>query len=104
MEEFTSQAGLPSPKIYENAGCVVVQFCPVVSLPPRQGMDHVTPRQNQILLLLSAHREGMALRQIRTQLAEGVPEWELKNELSALKKISLATSVGRGKGSIWSLK
>lgn len=58
----------------------------------------------EILLLLSAHREGMALRQIRTKLAEDVPEWELKNELSALKKNGLATSVRRGRGSIWSLK
>jgi hypothetical protein len=67
-------------------------------------MEHVTGRQKQILLLLSAHREGMALRQIRIELAEKVPDWELKNELTALKKIGLATSAGRGRGSLWFLK
>ena len=103
MEELTSRAGLPSPKIYENAGCVVVRFCPLISPLPRQVIEHVSERQKQILLLLSAHSEGMALRQIRKELADDIPTWAIKNELIALKKIGLATSVGRGRGSLWSL-
>ena len=103
MEELTSRAGLPSPKIYENAGCVVVRFCPLISPLPRQVIEHVSERQKQILLLLSAHSEGMALRQIRKELADDIPTWAIKNELIDLKKIGLATSVGRGRGSLWSL-
>ena len=76
----------------------------MVTPPPRQDMEYVTGRQKQILLILDAHREGMALRQIRIELAEPVPDWELKNELAALKKLGLATNSGRGRGSFWSLK
>jgi hypothetical protein len=50
-------------------------------------MEYVTCRQKQILLILDAHREGMAFRQIRIELAEPVPDWELKNELTALKNL-----------------
>jgi len=103
MEELTSRAGLPSPKIYENAGCVVVQFCPMVSPPPRQETEHVTERRKQIQLILGAHSGGMAFRQIQAELAGDIPAWEIKNELSALKKIGLATSHGRGRGARWSL-
>jgi ATP-dependent DNA helicase RecG len=103
MEELTSRAGLPSPKIYENAGCVVVQFCPMVSPPPRQETEHVTERQKQIQLILGANSGGMAFRQIQAELAGDIPAWEIKNELSALKKIGLATSHGRGRGARWSL-
>jgi len=70
---------------------------------PRQVIEHVSERQKQILLLLSAHSEGMALRQIRKELADDIPTWAIKNELIDLKKIGLATSVGRGRGSLWSL-
>ena len=104
MEELTTRAGLPSPKIYENAGCVIVQFCPMATPPPPQDMEYVNGRQKQILLILDAHREGIAFRQIRIELAEPVPDWELKNELTALKKLGLATNSGRGRGSFWSLK
>jgi hypothetical protein len=103
MEELTTRAGLPSPKIYENAGCVIVQFCPMVTPPPRQDMEYVTGRQKQILLILDTHREGMAFRQIQAELAGDIPAWEIKNELSALKKIGLATSHGRGRSARWSL-
>lgn len=38
----------------------------------------------------------MALRQIRTELASDVPDWNIENELAALKKIGKAVIVGHG--------
>lgn len=55
------------------------------------------------LLISSAHRGVMALRQIRAELASDVPDWKIENELAALKKIGKAVIVGHGRGARWSL-
>ncbi len=103
MEELTVRAGLPSPKIFEAAGCVTVRFSPAVYLPPQRVAQNVTERQQQVLALLSTSAEGLALRQIRKGLGVEIPEWELKNELATLKHLGVVQSKGYARGARWLL-
>ena len=103
MEELTARAGLPSPEIVENSGCVLVRFSPAVP-PAVRASDNLTELQHEISVLLKCHPSGLAYKQIRAEIVRDVPDWKIKNELNALKKIGFVTSMGRGRGSLWFLK
>jgi hypothetical protein len=44
----------------------------------------LTERQQRVLAVLSTSPEGMALRDLRKELGEGLPEWELKKWTASL--------------------
>lgn len=55
----------------------------LASVPPQRVAQNVTARQ-QVLAVLSTSPEGMALRDPRKELGEGLPEWELKKWTASL--------------------
>jgi len=63
----------------------------------------VTERQQRVLAVLSTSAEGLALRDIRKGLGDEIPEWELKNELAALKHLGLVQTTGYARGARWIL-
>jgi ATP-dependent DNA helicase RecG len=103
MAELALSAGLPRPEIEDAGGCVTVRFRPTRYVPPQRVARKLTERQRQILALLDANREGLALRVIRSGL-EGAPaEWEVKEDLALLKQLELVRSRGHGRGAYWTL-
>lgn len=103
MAELAHEAGLPTPAIEEAGGCVTVRFLPARYLPPRRVARELTPRQRQILMLLQASPEGLALREVRAALMDGAPEWGVKDDLALLKQLELIESRGHGRGAHWIL-
>lgn len=103
MEELTVRAGLPRPEIFEAGGCVTVRFSPRRYAPPLRVAQDVTERQQRVLAVLSTSAEGLALRDIRKGLGDEIPEWELKNELAALKHLGLVQTTGYARGARWIL-
>jgi len=96
-------AGLPRPEIEDAGGCVTVRFRPTRYVPPQRVARNLTERQRQILALLDASQEGLALREIRAAL-EGTPaDWEVKEDLALLKQLELVRLQGSGRGATWSL-
>jgi ATP-dependent DNA helicase RecG len=63
----------------------------------------VTERQQQVLLCLSGAADGLALRDIRKGLGEGIAEWEIKNDLAALKHLGLVRVSGHARWARWCL-
>lgn len=103
MGELTVRAGLASPEILEAGGCVTVRFSPTRYMPPQRVAQNVTERQQRVLLCLSRSADGLALRDIRKGLGEEIAEWELKNELAALKHLGLVQTKGYARGARWIL-
>jgi ATP-dependent DNA helicase RecG len=104
MAELVTRAGLPRPEIEEAGGCVMVRFRPSRYVPPLRVAKDVTERQRAILTCLSDAAElGRALRGIRNALGKQVPEWEIKNDLAALKHLGLVSTRGHGRGARWIL-
>lgn len=102
MGELTLRAGLPRPDIFESGGCVTVRFAPSRYVPPQRVATNLTERQRAIFSCLSESTDGRALREIRKTLRL-VPEWEIKNELAALKQLGMVRTKGRGRGARWLL-
>ena len=96
MAELTEKAGLPRPEIEEQAGCVVVRFRPGKYIPPRQVKQDLTERQRAVLGALQG-TDGLALREIKERVPPPFEEWELKNDLAALKLLGLVDLQGRGR-------
>ena len=103
IAELVARAGLPPPEIEEAGGCVVVRFRPSRYLPPQRVAQNVTPRQQRVLEVLSTSADGLALRDIRKGLGDDLPEWELKNDLAALKHLGLVKTTGYARGARWML-
>ncbi len=103
MAELAVSAGLPRPEIEDAGGCVTVRFRPTGYVPPHRAARNLTERQRQILALLNASPEGLALRDIRIGLEGSPAEWEVKDDLAQLKQLGLAQSRGHGRGARWSL-
>jgi ATP-dependent DNA helicase RecG len=103
MGELTVRAGLASPEILEVGGCVTVRFSPTRYVPPQRVAQNVTERQQRVLAVLSTSAEGLALRDIRKGLGEEIAEWEIKNELAALKHLGLVQTKGYARGARWIL-
>lgn len=101
MVEAAEQAGLAKPVIEANGGHVVVRFQRRhFAISPLSGRA-LSERQRQVLDLLAGLSAGLALKDIRIGLGEGVPEWEVKNDLARLKELGLIRLEGRGRGSRW---
>lgn len=103
IAELTARAGLPRPQIEEVAGCVMMRFTPSRYVPPQRIAKDVTERQQRILLCLSGAPGGLALRDIRESLGEELAEWEVKNDLAALKQLGLVSLAGRARWARWAL-
>jgi ATP-dependent DNA helicase RecG len=103
MEELTVRAGLPRPEIIEAGGCVMVRFSPTRYVPPQRVAQDVTERQQRVLLCLSGSADGLALRDIRKGVGEEIAEWEIKNDLAALKHLGLVQVRGRARWARWVL-
>lgn len=102
--ELMQQAGLLSPQIEDAGGCVTVRFAPTRYVPPQRVAHDLTERQRALLLMLEASRSGLALREMVAGLGAGVAEWEVKTDLSFLKRLELVESFGHGRGAYWSLR
>jgi predicted HTH transcriptional regulator len=103
IAEAMARAGLPRPEIEETGGCVTVRFAPSKYVPPLRVARDVTERQRAILSRLSESPEGIALREIRKAVDDATPEWEIKNDLAALKTLGLVSITGKGRGARWVL-
>ena len=102
MEELTLRAELPSREIFQAAGCVTVRFSPTVYLPQRVAQN-VTDRQQRVLLFLSNHPQGAAVRDIAAGLSlTGTPR-SLCEDLTTLKVLGLVDGNGWGRGARWLL-
>lgn len=102
--ELMQQAGLDPPTIEDARGCVTVRFVPTRYVPPQRVAHDLTDRQRELLLLLEASRAGLALREMVAGLGGGFAEWEVKADLSFLKRLELVDSFGRGRGAYWDLR
>lgn len=103
MEELTVRAGLARPEIFETGNCVTVRFSPTRYVPPQRVAQDVTERQQRVLLCLSGAADGLALREIRKGLGEGIAEWEIKNDLATLKHLGLVQVRGHARWARWVL-
>jgi ATP-dependent DNA helicase RecG len=101
MVELMQQAGLPRPEIEDTGGCVTVRLRPSRYVPPQRVAHDLSERQRRVLELLEANPAGMALREVRTNLGAGVPEWEVKEDLAMLKRLGLVETRGHGRGASW---
>lgn len=102
--ELMQQAGLDPPTIEDARGCVTVRFVPTRYVPPQRVAHDLTDRQRELLVLLEASRAGLALREMVAGLGGGFAEWEVKADLSFLKRLELVDSFGRGRGAYWDLR
>jgi ATP-dependent DNA helicase RecG len=101
IAELVALAGLPQPQIEDAGGCVTVRLRPGRYVPPQRVAHDLSGRQQRILALLEAAVDGLALREIRASLDAGVREWEVKDDLAVLKRLSLAGTHGHGRGAVW---
>lgn len=102
--ELLEQAGLPRPTIEDAGGCVTVRFLPMRYVPPQRVARDLSDRQRTVLALLESSVGGLALREMRARLGQGVADWELKNDLAFLKQLDLVEPAGRGRGAYWSFR
>lgn len=102
--ELMRQAGLDPPTIEDTRGCVTVRFVPTRYVPPQRVAHDLTDRQRELLVLLEASRTGLALREMVAGLGGGFAEWEVKADLSFLKRLELVASFGHGRGAYWDLR
>ena len=98
MAELAMSAGLPRPEIEERDDCVTVCFRLGQVVPSRRAL---IKRQEAILALLDQADDGLALREIRAQLALSASERQVKRALAALKTRGLAVSAGHGRAARW---
>ena len=70
-------------------------------VPARRSGHSLIERQEAILALLDRADDGLALREIRAQLALRASERQVKRALAALRNCGLAVSTGRGLAARW---
>lgn len=103
MAELTEQAGLPRPEIDETVSTVTVRFRPSAYLPPQRVSQNLTDRQRLILSVVREHADGVARRGIRERLERDVADWQLRDDLTMLRRLRLIEGRGRGAGARWVL-
>lgn len=101
MADLTTSAGLPYLEIEDAAGCVTVCFRHGQFVLSQRSGNDLIERQEAILALLDRADEGLALREIRAQLALHASERQVKRALAALRNRGLAVSTGRGLAARW---
>ena len=97
MAELTSAAGLPTPEIEDNGGCVTVRFRHGQFVPLRGNMSE---RQEAIIALLDRVNDGLTLREIQARLAPAVSERQVRRALEGLRDRGLV-SAGLGPSALW---
>ena len=98
MAELATASGLPRPQIKERGDCVTVCFRHGRVVPLRRSGHDL---QEAILALLNRAVDGLALREIRAQLALHSRERQIRRALAALRKRGLALPSGRGRAARW---
>ena len=101
IAELMLAAGLPAPEIEDAGGCVTVRLRPSRYEPPQRVAHDLSASQRAVLAALEGAPEGLALREMRALLGDGVPEWALKDDLGLLKRLGLVESRGHGRGAFW---
>lgn len=101
MAEIAASAGLPRPEIEDAGGCVTVRFRPTRYVPPQRVARNLTERQQTILAVLDAAGGSLALREILDRLGEAVGERQVREDLTTLRILGLASSSGHGRGARW---
>ncbi len=100
MRELTTGAGLPAPEIEDAGGGVTVRFRHGTYVPRRVERE-VTERQRAILTLLAESGTGLALGEIVQRVGNSSNWWQIRDDLSILRALGLATVEGRGRGARW---
>ena len=101
MAELATSAGLPRPEIEDAGGAVTVRFRHGQFVTQQRSGNDMIERQEAILALLDRADDGLALREIRAQLAPHASERQVKRALAVLSNRGLAVSTGRGPAARW---
>ena len=101
MAELATSAGLSRPEIEDAGGAVTVRFRHGQFVTQQRVGNDLIERQEAILALLDRADDGLALREIRAQLAPHASERQVKRALAALRDRGLAVSTGRGPAARW---
>lgn len=101
MAEQARAAGLPTPEIEDDGGCVTVRFRHSQFVPQKSTESTPIKRQEAILALLDRAEDGLALREIRAHLGPHTNERRLREDLAILKTQGLVTAMGHGRGARW---
>jgi len=99
--ELCVEAGHPEPEFIEQAGAVGVRFLPSSYIAPHRVAHDLTPRQRQILQILSGNE--LPLRDIMKGLTSPPASATVRDDLYHLKRLGLIELKGRGRGAIWVL-
>ena len=75
-----------------------------VEMSPQRITRDTTPRQRAVLELLYPAEDGLALREIRDQLASIGSERQIRGDLTTLQTLGLAQVKGKGRGARWHLQ
>lgn len=98
--ELTTRAGHPEPEFLELNSAVGVRFLPVGYIAPLRVSHDLTPRQREILFLLSG-RGPTPLRDIRGGLENPPAPRTLQDDLAHLKRLGLIDSGGHGRAAAY---
>jgi len=101
--ELCVQAGHPEPEFVEQAGAVGVRFLPSGYIAPHRVAHDLTPRQREILQILSK-KPAQPLREIRKALSVSSADRTIQEDLALLRKLGLVETKGHGRGASHRLK
>lgn len=101
--ELCVQAGHPEPDFVEQAGAVGVLFYPSGYIAPHRVEHDLTPRQREILQLLSRSSPAR-FGEIWDHVGRTIGERTLRDDLQHLKRLRLVGLRGRGRGATWQLR
>jgi ATP-dependent DNA helicase RecG len=101
--ELCVAAGRPEPEFLEQGGSVGVRFLPSGYSPPHRIAYDLTPRQREILEILS-RSASLTLGRVRAQLSDAPSERTLRREMDDLRHLGLVRSTGRTRGVVWALR
>lgn len=97
--ELCVEAGHPEPEFIEQAGTMGVRFLPSGYIAPHRVVLDLSPRQREILQILS-ERE-LPLRDIMARLKDPPAQATVRDDLYRLKHLELIDLRGRGRGAVW---
>ena len=103
MTEQASAAGLPTPEIEDDGGCVTVRFRHSQFVPPSITGDISNPedRRKLILALLDSVEESLTRREIYARLDPGVSERQVRTTLEELRDGGMVLTTARGPLTRW---
>jgi ATP-dependent DNA helicase RecG len=101
--ELCVAAGRPEPEFLEQGGSVGVRFLPSGYSPPHRIAYDLTPRQREILEILS-HTRGSTSPELRAKMADPPSDRSMLRELGELRRLGLVRSNGRTRAMLWSLR